>query len=409
MKILYIYQFFSVGRTPDYLRPLRFSQVLAEKGHQVVVLSTNFNRFTGEPDGSRKEFIETRGLPIEVIRLSSTPRYRENLAYRFFNYVQYASKVFLAGLLIRDVDVIVTSLPPLFVGPSGWLLSVLKKVPLFLEVQDLWPDALEVKGAIKSPFFLKPLYAMADFMYRKADHIGSVTHGIRDEIVNKGIDPKKISVLPNGMDPELYKDPEADRDQVRNERGWGNKFVAIYIGVHTQVTAVDAIVEAAELLRYDSDIVFEIFGGGSTTPDIEKMIEEKGLTNCHLRGTVPKNEVPALLGASDTCLMCLFETPLAHIYLQNKLFDYMGAGKPIVAALKGHQRTIIEETGAGICVDPDDIKGFADAIKNLANNREKARDMGEYGRLKALEKYNIEDIFQEYADLVLSCSSKSSS
>lgn len=403
MRILYIYQFFSVGRTPDYLRPLRFSQVLAEKGHQVVVLSTDFNRFTSELERPKREWIPTKGMPIEVIRLSTTPKYRKNLAYRFLNYTQYAVKTFVKGLALGHFDVVITSLPPLFVGPTGWALSVIKKAPLFLEVQDLWPDALEVKGAVKGRMFLDPLYAMANFMYRKADYIGPVTHGIRDEIAKKGIDPAKMSVLPNGMDPELYAEFEDGRDKVRTARGWDNKFVASYIGVHTKVTAVDVIVEAAEILRNEPDIVFEIFGGGSTAPEIEALIHQKGLPNCHMRGTIPKNEVPAVLGASDACLMCLFETPLAHIYLQNKLFDYMGAGKPIIAAMKGHQREIIEEAGAGICVDPGDSKGLAEAVMTMSKNREQSRKMGLNGRSHAIQRYNIHDIFQEYADLVVSC------
>ena len=400
MKILCIYQFFSTGRTPDTIRPFRLCRLLAERGHDVTVLATDFNRHSGETEGPQVEIIPTTGKPLHVLRLPSVRNYRKGLIQRFLNYAGFSVRVFWKGFNIADVDLVLTSIPPTFVGPVGWLIARLRQKPFFLEIRDLWPDALEVKGAVKNRVLLRLLYALSHFLYRKAAFIVTVTYGIKQELIGKGIDPTAIEVLPNGFDCELFQGA-AERDKTRQKNGWGNDFVAIYIGTLVEVTSMDTVVEAAEKLKNVSNIRFEIFGAGNTEPVLRTMIRDKGISNCRLNGTVAKQEVPALLNAADVCLMCLFETPLAHIYFQNKFFDYLGAGKPIVGAMKGHQRLILENIGAGMCVDPKDSTGLAKAVQYLAEHRNMAKKMGQEGKAYAMKYFGLDDILERYANILI--------
>jgi glycosyltransferase involved in cell wall biosynthesis len=339
---------------------------------------------------------------MTVLRVPSVREYRKGLGYRFVHYAGFSIRAFLKGLRIADVDIILTSIPPIFAGPVGWLLAVIRRKPFFLEVRDLWPDALEIKGAVKNPFLLRGLYSMANFLYRKACFIVSMTFGIQEELEKKGIDHRSIAVLPNGMDPKLFKDAP-DRDTTRQQLGWENDFVVIYIGTLVEVTSMDTVIETAEYLQDIPGIRFEIYGSGNTEIKLQRMIADKKLTNCHLNGTIPKNRVPALLNAADVCVMCLFETPLAHIYLQNKFFDYLGAGKPIVAAMRGHQREILKQIDAGICVDPKYSIGLADAIRELYNTPETCREMGKRGKAFVEEHFCLDDILSRYVELVNAC------
>ncbi len=304
------------------------------------------------------------------------------------------------------IDLVLTSIPPTFVGPVGWLIAGLRRKPFFLEVRDLWPDALEVKGAVKNKMLLRLLYGLSEFLYRRAAFITTVTYGIKHELIKKGIDPCTVAVLPNGYDVELFRDI-AGRVETRQKMGWDSDFVAICIGTLVEVTSMDTVVEAAEKLKDVSGIRFEIFGAGNTEEQLLSMILDKGLDNCRLNGTVAKQEVPALLQAADVCLMCLFDTPLAHIYFQNKFFDYLGAGKPIVAAMKGHQRMIIEGIQAGICVDPKDSDGLAVAVRHLAEHPDMAREMGRRGKEYALQYFSLDNLLVQYAELLEACVARS--
>jgi glycosyltransferase involved in cell wall biosynthesis len=402
VRVLCIYQFFSTGNTPDTLRPLRLCKRLADAGHDVVVISTDFSRHSGESEGPTKEIVETKGRPLTILRVPSTRDYRKGLFNRFLNYAGFSLRTLIKGLQIGDVDIVLTSIPPTFVGPVGWLIAKIRGKPFFLEVRDLWPDALEVKGAVRNKLLLKLLYGISNFLYQQACFIVSLTYGIKAEIAKKGINPRHIAVLPNGMDPELFANI-GETDDVRNKWGWGTDFVAVYIGTLVEVTSMDTVVEAAERLRHVPGIRFEIFGSGSTEAALQRMIREKGLTNCRFNGTVAKKDVPSILKAADVCLMCLFETPLAHIYFQNKFFDYMGAGKPIVAAMRGHQQEIIDHVGAGFCKAPKDSTGLADAVRYLFEKPDAARRMGMRGQHYAQTHFCLDDILVRYADLITAC------
>jgi glycosyltransferase involved in cell wall biosynthesis len=401
MNILCLYQFFTTGRTPGSMRPFRLCKRMAEKGHAVTVIATDFNFASGESEGPLYEEIQTRGKPLIIYRIPSNRSFRKSLFHRMKTYVGFAGGALLKGIAeSRQADIVLTSIQPIFIGPVGWLVAAVRRIPFFLEVRDIWPDALEAKGAIKNRAILHILYAIANFIYTRACYIVSLTPGIAEELVKKGIEGAKIDVLPNGLDPELFSGRDNRRDAVRSELGWRDHFVAVYIGVHTEVTAIDTIVKAAERCGSDARMRFEIFGSGTTTPLIERLIAEKGLPNVHLNGTVAKERVPDLLAAADVCLMCLFESPLIHIYFQNKFFDYMGAAKPIVAALRGHQRSIIEKEGLGMCVDPFDDAGLADAIGQLADHPERGRQMGKKAYAFARQFFCLDDILERYVELV---------
>lgn len=399
MNILAIFQFFSTGRTPDTVRPFKLCRMLASQGHNVTVLATDFNRHSGETEGPPVEIIPTSGRPMRILRLPSERNYRRGLRFRFLNYAGFSWRVLLKGLTFRHVDLVLTSIPPTFVGPAGWFIAKLRRVPFLLEVRDLWPDALQVKGAVKNQYFLKALYALSHFLYRQADFIVTMTYGIKEELINKGVKPQNIEVLPNGYDSELFTFAKS-RETVRRLRGWNDDFVAIYIGTLVEVTSMDTIVEAAAHLTDMPRIRIEIFGAGSTETQLRTMIHTLGLKNCRLNGTVPKEEVPSLLMAADVCLMCLFETPLAHIYFQNKFFDYLGAGKPIAAAMRGHQRWILEKVGAGLCVDPKDSRSLAESIKYIATHMEGATEMGRRGREYAMKHFCLEKILDRYRSII---------
>ena len=404
MKVLCLYQFFTTGKTPGSMRPYRLCRLLAEKGHEVTVVTTDFNFASGEIEGPEREEIQTSGRPITIHRIPSSRDFRKSLFHRLRTYVGFAVKSLWKGLWVsKEVDIVLTSIQPIFVGPIGWAVAAFRGVPFFLEVRDIWPDALEVKGAVQNRFLLRILHGLANFLYRRACHIVTLTPGIGEELLKKGIPRAKIDLLPNGLDPDLFPTVNLGREETRREYGWDNRFVAVYVGVHTEVTSMHTIVEAADLLRGHENIAFEIFGSGTTTPVLERMISERGLSNCRLNGTVSKGQVPSLLAGADVCLMALFESPLIHIYFQNKFFDYMGAGKPIVAALRGDQRTIMEAEGMGICVDPFDSKGMADAILNLSRDPALCRAMGQKGREFAMRYFCLDDLLERYVSLLSEC------
>jgi glycosyltransferase involved in cell wall biosynthesis len=176
--------------------------------------------------------------------------------------------------------------------------------------------------------------------------------------------------------------------------------VAIYTGSFTTVTAVDVIVLAAARLKERRGIRFELFGNGPARPEVQRLAQELDVPNVTFHDPVPKVEVPGLLAAADVSLMSMFQTPLAHIYFENKFMDYMGAGKPILAAMEGEQAEIIKRYDTGRVVPPGDDDGLAGLIVESSLDAAKTHEWGERGRNLVNQRLLLPSILERYAAIL---------
>jgi glycosyltransferase involved in cell wall biosynthesis len=295
--------------------------------------------------------------------------------------------------------VVIASIQPLFTAWSARRVARRQRTPWLLEVRDLWPDALVVKGAVAA-WQARLMEALARSLYHSADRIVSITPGIKLELVKKGLPPDTIDVFPNGFDPDLFSIEPETRERERKRMGWDGSFVALFTGTHTEVTAVETIVRAAACLRHRADIRFDLVGYGQTKPRVMAMARELGLGNISFHDPVPKARIPALLSAADVCLMTLFESPLIHIYFENKLMDYLGAGKPVLAAMGGQQAELLRRSGAGCVVPAFDHEGLARLVTKAAENPQGLVNMGENGRRLVQEQLLLPDIIRRYVTVV---------
>ncbi|MEI6784449.1 MAG: glycosyltransferase family 4 protein, partial [Verrucomicrobiota bacterium] len=209
------------------------------------------------------------------------------------------------------------------------------------------------------------------------------------------VDPTLIDVFPNGYDPVLL--PTDTRARIRSEHGWGDQFVAIFVGTHVEVTAIDTIVKAASMLHGRPDIRFELFGKGQQKAAAIQLARNLDLRNIHFNDPVPKAVVPELLAGADAALMTLFKSPLINIYFENKLVDYLGAGKPILAAMDGMQSELIARNRAGLTVASLDYQGLARIVAYAADHPAEARQLGANGHAVACQHLLLTTILDHYA------------
>lgn len=399
MVIHFYQQFFCGPQSPGSLTPRKLVRLLADRGHRVTVLSGDFNVYSEQDEPPEVYQSASGGGGYQVRRFASPRRMRANLRRRLATYVTFALKAGWAGLRLERPDVVVGSIQPLFTGWAALNVARRKRAPFLLEIVDLWPDALEAKGAVTG-WKARGLYRLANALYRGADRLVSLTPGIKIELLKKGLDPARIDVFPNGFDPALYDVPPGTRERVRAEMGWDKQFVALYTGTHVEVTAIDVIVRAAAALRDRKDIRFDLFGQGQRKPDVMRLAQELGLSNIHFHDPVPKPRIPHLLAAADVALMTLFRSPLIHIYFENKFMDYMGAGKPILAAMGGQQAEIIQRFRTGRVVEAFDHEGLARLVAEAAADYAPFAEMGRNGQRLVQEHLLLPDILERYADVI---------
>ena len=396
MRILYVHQFFAGPEAPGPAQPRALVRRLAERGHAVDVVACDLNAYNEQTE-PEEAWDAPGGGSVRVHRLPTPRNLRASLANRLKTYGRFAWAAYRHGRHLSRPDVVMASIQPLFGGYAAWRLARRWRKPFLLEIRDLWPDALVVKKAI-SKWQAAPLEAMARAMYSGADRVVSLTPGLKTELLKKGVPGTRIDLFPNGYDEAFFRLEPGTRERMRAELGWNDRFVAVYTGTHTEVTAIETIVRAAEVLKARRDIRIDLFGTGQTKPKAIALARELGLENIHFHDPVPKARVPAILAAADAGLMTLFRSPLIHIYFENKFIDYMGSRLPILAAMDGVQADLIRRAGAGVVAPAFDHAALAAAIADAADHPSRCREMGEAGHRFISSRLVQRTILDRYAE-----------
>lgn len=397
MRLHYVMQFLPGESSAGSQQPISLVATLAARGHDVVVVSADYNIDSGadEPQIDRQVGLGR----LRVLRVPCPRGGRGGNRQRLRAYLSFMVSTWRLLRRLEKPDVVIGSIQPMFAGWAALLAARRAAVPFVLEIRDLWPDALVVKGAV-SPLQAKPLHWIVDKLYRESVRIVSLTPGIRTELLKKGVPSKKIDVFPNGFSPALFDAPGPSREEIRERYGWGRDFVAVYTGSFQKVTAVEVFVRAAQCLMGQAGIRIALFGAGPTKNEVVTLARELGVRNVEFHDPVPKREVPAILRAADAGLMALFRSPLVHIYFENKLMDYMGAGLPILAAMEGEQARLIEENDVGRVCGTFDGEGLARLIEEAEADPAECQRRGEAGARFVRSHLLLPDILSRYAETV---------
>jgi glycosyltransferase involved in cell wall biosynthesis len=193
-----------------------------------------------------------------------------------------------------------------------------------------------------------------------------------------------VEVVPNGADAAMF-DPSADGDAFlrsypEERRKLEGKFIFLYAGAHGLSNDLNVLLDTAGILREQPEIAIVLIGDGKEKPNLIARANQMGLPNVYFFPPVPKTLMPQALAAADACIAILKPVPLYATVYPNKVFDYLAAGRPVILAIDGEIRKVIEQARAGIFVQPGDPGALAQALRTLAANPNMRREMGMNGR-----------------------------
>jgi glycosyltransferase involved in cell wall biosynthesis len=398
MHILFLSHYFYPEGNAPASRTYENCKRWVKSGHRVTVVTGAPN----VPDGiiysgysnrlRQRESIDG----IDVLRVWTYIAPNRGFLRRTLNYVSFMLSS-LQGIFVRDVDLVVATSPQLFCALGGYLLSVFKRVPFVMEVRDLWPESIKTIGAIRSPGIIRCFEMVEMFLYRQARHIIVVSDSFRKVISGRGIDKEKISVIKNGVDLEFFS-TNGKREETRESLGVKDKFIVSYIGTVGMAHALDCLLLVAEKMKVRDDIRFLIVGSGAEKENLLNMKTGRNLDNVIFVDRQPKETIPAFYECSDVCLVPLRKAELFKTVIPSKMFEIMSMGKPIIQSVDGEAREILEESRAGIYVEPENKKAIHDAIFHLYGNYNEARAFGQNGRRFVREKFNRDSLAGQYLD-----------
>jgi glycosyltransferase involved in cell wall biosynthesis len=277
------------------------------------------------------------------------------------------------------VDIVISTSPQFFCGLAGFFVSHIKRVPWVLEIRDLWPESIVTVGALAPSRATRLLERLEAWAYRHADRIVSVTDSFVPRIAERAGDAAKISVIKNGVDLDFYR-PDQDASALRAELGIGARFVAAYVGTHGMAHGLEVILRAADRLRDRPELLFLMAGDGAERARLLAEKERLRLDNVLMPGQLPKERMPALWALTDVSLVLLRDQPLFRTVLPSKLFEALGAAKPVILGVRGESAELLQASGAGICIEPENDAELAAAVSALAADRERCTALGRAGR-----------------------------
>jgi glycosyltransferase involved in cell wall biosynthesis len=384
MRVLYLSQYFppEVGATQT--RAYEMARNLVRLGHRVTVLAEVPNHPSGIiPPAYRGKLYEKAELDgIHVVRVWVKTGPEKTFVTRMLFYLTYMLNATLAGLLLAPgrFDLIYASSPPLFVGGAALALSRLRRAPMVFEVRDLWPESAVQLGELGSARAVRLATQLEEACYRRARHIVVVTDGIRARLLQRGIAPEKVSVVPNGANTDLYT-PQPLNLELR--RSWGigpERFVVLYAGLHGLAHGLETALLAAEELRDRSEILFLFIGDGPQKAALVEQAAQMGLPNVLFHDALPEVELPAAIAMADLGLDTRRRLGISQGTLPVKMFSYMACARPVLLSTEGESTELLRRAGAGVAVPPEDPAALAQAVLELQADAELRTEMGRRGR-----------------------------
>jgi len=362
-RILLITQWFDPEPT---FKGLLFAKELVSRGFEVEVI-TGFPNYPGGTlyPGYRIKPIQREVIDgVLVTRVPLFPSHDKSKLGRVFNYLSFAFSSLIYGVFAaKRPDVIYAYHPPLTVGVSAIIIKLFRRVPIVLDIQDMWPDTLKATGMLTSKHLLGFISKICNLLYRSVNQIVVLSPGFKKVLVNRGVCADKIEVIYNWADEKVLRNiGDAPPEDLSNIEG----FKVLFAGNVGQAQGLSVILNAALLLKDDfPKLYFVILGQGLMLDDLKARVTELGLHNVRFIPAVGMEKVGGFLNAADALLVHLNADPLFEITIPGKTQAYMAIGKPMIMGVSGDAANLVTKANCGVCVEPQNSASLAEAAKQL--------------------------------------------
>ena len=402
MKVLLLHQYFLEENDSGGSRWNEIAKVWTAAGHDVVVLAgmIHANGSEKRPEYKGKYFVKKTQGKVFVWRCHVSESYNKSFSGRLWGYFSFMFSAMWAGLFKAKgkFGVVVVTSPPLFVGFSGYIISVFKRIPLVFEVRDLWPESAIDTGVLTNRFIIKTSFWFEKFIYKKAKLINVLTPAFLKTLLTiKKVPEEKLIMIPNAADFNLSEQllQQFDRENFRRQMNLDGKFVITYVGAHGVANHLQQVLEAGKELE-DTSVLFLLIGQGMEKEKLKKMALNMNVKNVRFIDSVPKQEVFKYILASEMGASVLKKADAFKTVYSNKTFDYMSCKKPVLMAIDGVSRQLVEDAQCGVYVEPENVEDYNIKIREYLHDFERLKEEGNNGYNYAKEHFDRDVLAKKY-------------
>lgn len=360
--ILVVSQYFY----PEQFRINDICQEWVKRGFKVTVI-------TGIPNYPEGKYYEGYGIlkkrketwnGIDIIRIPLIPRGKSKIGL-VCNYLSFPVSGFIWNLLsnIKADYVFNFETSPMTQTLIAVWYAQKHKVPCYLYVQDLWPEAVETVTGIHNPFIIKPLDTMVRYIYKHCDKIFCTSPSFVRDICKRGVDKKKVYYWPQYAE-EFYKPAEKHSvPEIEDD----DSFKIIFTGNIGYAQGLDSIPKAAKILKSKgANVKFYIVGDGRYKQELIKEISYAGVDDMViLIGRHPAKRIPEFLACCDVAYVSFMNDSLFSKTIPAKVQSYMACGMPVLAASEGETNRIVQKADCGLCSHIGDEVSLAENVEKM--------------------------------------------
>ncbi|MEV1154540.1 glycosyltransferase family 4 protein [Micromonospora chokoriensis] len=394
MRIVYLHQYFRTPAMAGGTRSYEFARRLVASGHEVHVVTSDVDTV----DVRRHDWRTTIEAGATV-HWAAVP-YHGSMSYRsrirsFFQFAQVAA-VRAARI---DQDVVLATSTPLTIAIPAIYSARRRRVPMVLEIRDVWPEVPIALGALRSPLSRYAAQRLERFAYQNARQVIALSPGMADSIRRRF--PKvPVTVVPNACDRSLFATAEAAGARLRAELAWlGDRPLVLYAGTLGYVNHVEYLVRVAAAARkLWPALRFAVIGDGPEKAHVRSVASELGVLgqNFVMFDPLPKSDVVAFFGASTLAISTVRDEPVLHANSANKVFDTWAAGRPVAINHEGWIADTIRESGAGVVLPATDHDQAARMLVAFVTDPARVSAARQAAQTVAQTRFDRDLLFQRF-------------
>ena len=342
---------------------------LVRRGHTVDLITDvpNYPMGMTYPEYKKGKRRREQHNGVQITRTFTISR-RHNVVFRLLNYYSYAwSSSRYARHLREDYDVVFTNqTSPVMMSSAAFAYARKHGKKVVMYCMDLWPACLAAGGIGEN----SPIYHFFGWesrrLYNKPDRILITSRMFREYLVQQhGVDDTKIAYLPQYAATQFDTMPPSDPDKKTVD--------LMFAGNVGAAQSLITVLQAAELLRQETQRRWHIGGDGSELQHLQKQAAEKQLDCVIFHGRKPPEEMPRYYAMADAMIVTLTADRFISLTLPGKVQSYMAAGKPMIGSANGEIPLVIAEAQCGYCAPAEDSQGLAEAVRQFLDCPDRAK------------------------------------
>ncbi|MFH0939738.1 MAG: glycosyltransferase family 4 protein [Planctomycetota bacterium] len=367
---------------------------LSRAGHEVTVIAPFPSRpagilYNGFRRSFRKVCVEPEGY--RLLRTFSTISARSVVSSRFLENISFGICAAVNSAAVR-ADVVYLNTWPVFASGLFALQAAVRRLPLVVSVQDIYPEAIIEQGKLSAnSIAVAALRRIDQWVAHRATKLVTISENFAEFYrSHRGVPKEKIEVVPNWMNDDVIV-PGPRNGSFRQRMNIAESaFVVMYVGNVGATADIANSIEAAALISNERQIVFVIAGDGALRSMYEESVRQRGLDNIKFVYPLPQQEFCDVQAAADVMLLPMRKGG-AFASVPSKLVAYMLSGRPVLAAVDSQSDTarFIRDADCGQIVSPENPTELVAAIRKFSSRRGDLEMMGLRARAYAQQHFTV--------------------